>query len=650
MIKKEGSGNHTHNGNGGNGYNHNGNGNGEFSLKRLLFGSVRRQLFLAFSFILALMIILSVFSYILNDRISKKTIEIKDVEGPLELMAEQVIGYDAMLTGQAHASLLHAQKGEFVEVKEHQAEYDRVGILLDDLLKKQAYELLAKSTRSEEDKQKVYGYLEKLDELNIKLVELEVGAFDAMNKNDTQLAYSLIVMGKYHEYKMELADYYKLWADEEKRITLTYRENILKNSQSVFYTNFLLALLMIVSGLIVAYVISNSISKSLKKLYFSTQELERGNFATRVDIHSEDEFEELGKTFNKAAETLGRIDEERKQIDKIKTEFLSITSHELRSPMTPMRAQLQMLLENYFGKLNAKQKESLDVVLRNTERLDKIIVDFLEISRIEAARLKFSFVKGDISPMIKKVVKEIGEGFMPEKKIKIELNLGNIPIIECDPDRVSQALRNLLTHAVKFSKQNGRIIVSVGSKSGMLEFMVRDFGQGISREGQMKIFEPFFQEGGMYGREFGGTGLGLAISKGIVESQNGRIWFNSEKDKGTTFYFTLPFTPVKEMKPIKLLFSAKPEVDDKVKRAFIEFLGPVGEKEFEDLKTGNKINENEIIKYISEIAKKGILVGGGEEFKRRIRFIFGVSSRPELKKEESGKINLGSLKRRGLVK
>ena len=129
-----------------------------------------------------------------------------------------------------------------------------------------------------------------------------------------------------------------------------------------------------------------SISKPINVLYDSVLKLEKGDFKTRVDIRTGDELEELGDAFNKTTEALGLTEEERRQIDRTKTRFLSITSHELRSPMTPMKAQLQMLLGGYFGKLTKKQKDSVDIILRNTDRLDHIIVDFLEISRIESAR------------------------------------------------------------------------------------------------------------------------------------------------------------------------------------------------------------------------------------------------------------------------
>jgi signal transduction histidine kinase len=163
---------------------------------------------------------------------------------------------------------------------------------------------------------------------------------------------------------------------------------------------FLIILISIVNAGVIGFFVTRSISKPIKDLHKATLELEKGNYDVRIDIKTDDEISELGNAFNLTTAALGRLEKERKEIDNAKTEFLSITSHELRSPMTPMKAQLQMLQEGYFGKLNKKQKESLDIITRNSDRLDNIIVDFLEISRIEAARLKFNFKETDITQIL----------------------------------------------------------------------------------------------------------------------------------------------------------------------------------------------------------------------------------------------------------
>jgi len=356
---------------------------------------------------------------------------------------------------------------------------------------------------------------------------------------------------------------------------------------------------------VLVFFVSSKMTRPIRKLINVAEEMEKGNLKVRVDIKEKNEFKKLGDTLNKSIDALSKLDKERKEIDSAKTEFLSITSHELRSPMTPMKAQLQMILGEYFGKLNAKQKESLEIVLRNTNNLDRIIVDFLEVSRIEAARLKFKFVKTDLTKFIHRIVEEM-KGFMPEKKIKIDVKVGKLPIIEADPDRILQILRNLINNAKKFSPDNSTLTLTADLKDNMIEFSVKDQGIGVDLKNQRKIFEPFFQAEQTIYREHKGTGLGLAIVRGIVEAQEGRVWVESEKDKGTTFYFTIPLKPVKEIKPIKLLFSSEGKIQKQIKEMLINFLGPMGEQEFEHISI-SALNHKNVKSYLDNLLKKGII-------------------------------------------
>ncbi len=316
----------------------------------------------------------------------------------------------------------------------------------------------------------------------------------------------------------------------------------------------LVFLLAVFFAVFLALAMSKAVTSPLGKLFKATQRIEKGLFDTRVDIKTGDETQELGEAFNKMTAVLENTDKEHKQLEHAKTEFLSITSHELRSPMTPMKAQLQMLEKGFFGKLNKKQLNSVDIVLRNTERLDFIIQDFLEISRIEAARLKFRFEKTSLTKHVNRVIEEM-KGFLPEKNIEIVSEIPKLPSIEVDPNRVMQVLRNLLNNAKKFSPKGKKIFVKALAQGQEIRFMVKDQGIGILKKNQRRVFEPFFQEEQTIYRQYGGTGLGLTICKGIIESQGGSIWLESEKGKGTTIYFTVPFKPVKEIKPIKMLFS-----------------------------------------------------------------------------------------------
>jgi len=329
-------------------------------------------------------------------------------------------------------------------------------------------------------------------------------------------------------------------------------------------TAIVIITLIAIDAGVIGFLVSRSISKPIKELYKATKEVEKGNFNVRTDIKTNDEIQELSYAFNNTTAALGKMEEERRNIESAKTEFLSITSHELRSPMTPMKAQLQMLWNDYFGKLTQEQKESLLIVIRNADRLDKIIADFLEISRIEAARLKFVFKETNLKEIVMETV-ELMKGFAKEKNIELTTKIEQLPIIEVDPDRVSQVLRNLINNAIKFSHDNSEVEIGAEAKDDFVLFYIKDQGCGLSSENQIKVFEPFYQVEKTSCRKYGGTGLGLTICRGIVESQKGKIWVESKPGEGCTFYFTIPHKPVRETEPIKDLFSPRNLTQNKLK-------------------------------------------------------------------------------------
>jgi signal transduction histidine kinase len=396
----------------------------------------------------------------------------------------------------------------------------------------------------------------------------------------------------------------------------------------------IIVLLISVNTGLLGLVFSRSFTKPIKELHKAAQELEKGNFAIQTSIHTSDELAQLSEALNRSALALSKMEEERLQLDKAKSEFLSITSHELRTPITPLKAQLQMLQQEYFGKLTEKQKESLDIILRNAERLNKIIEDFLEISRIEAARLKFAFRKTDLRETIKETIGGM-EGFAREKNITLVTTHNELPIIEIDPDRVSQVLRNLVHNAIKFSPPDSSIEIKAETKKDHILFSVSDHGVGITPEDQIRVFEPFYQVEGTLNRNYGGTGLGLTICRGIIEAQKGKIWVEGKSSVGSTFYFTVPLTPVEEIEPIKVLFSSKIELEKKVKEEFTVALGPMGIVEFNELKNKHALGKQDLFEYIDTLEEQCILRHDhADEFKRNIGKVFGEEYRN--KENETG--------------
>lgn len=391
----------------------------------------------------------------------------------------------------------------------------------------------------------------------------------------------------------------------------------------------LIVVLIAANTMFIGFLISRSFSKPIRDLYHAALELEKGNFKVRTHISTNDELAQLSEAFNRSALALSKMEEERLNLDKSKSEFLSITSHELRTPITPLKAQLQMLQQEYFGKLTDKQKQSVEVILRNAERLNKIIEDFLEISRIEAARLKFVFKKTNISDIIRETV-EFMHGFAKEKNITLVTKCCELPTIEIDPDRVSQVLRNLVHNAIKFSPKDSDIEIDAQLQNHHILFIVRDKGIGLSTEDQIRVFEPFYQVEGSLSRNYGGTGLGLTICRGIIEAQKGKIWIESKKGVGSTFYFTVPLTPVYDIEPIKVLFSQKGDIENKIRKALMNTLGPMGEVEFNDLKNKHSLNKEDLFGYVTTLEKQRILrQTHAEELRRNIGNIFGEEKRKD---------------------
>jgi signal transduction histidine kinase len=249
----------------------------------------------------------------------------------------------------------------------------------------------------------------------------------------------------------------------------------------------------------------------------------------------------------KYAEEIRRQNIELKKLDKLKTTFLNITSHELRTPITPMKGYIQMLLQRRMGVTTKDQKNALEVVLRNINRLDNLIQDILDISRLESKTMKFHLGKTDISGLVEETTATMHPSATKKNIIinaEVERDLSDIVI---DRDRIKQVLLNLIDNAIKFSSKGGRIDVRVLKEKENILFEVQDFGRGIPKDKRNKVFDTFFQVDSSIDREVGGVGLGLSIARGIVVAHGGRIWVESGERKGSIFRFTLPIIPPEDI-------------------------------------------------------------------------------------------------------
>ena len=258
-------------------------------------------------------------------------------------------------------------------------------------------------------------------------------------------------------------------------------------------------------------------------------------------VHVDNKDEEL-RNFRTAIlnilEDISELNEKLKELDKLKDEFLNMTSHELKNPLTPVISYLDMLTKGSLGELSPKQKEALDIILRNTERLKRLIFDILDIAKLESKRMKFDMQKVDIVKIIKNSINDM-QPFAEEKKIKIMGKIGRLPTSIGDENRLQQVLTNLLNNAIKFSHERGKISVRAQKNGNKIIIGVKDNGVGIGKKDLPNMFKKFYQAPTNIQRK-SGTGLGLAICKGIIEAHRGKIWVGSKLGKGAKFSFTLP--------------------------------------------------------------------------------------------------------------
>ncbi|MCK5030884.1 MAG: PAS domain S-box protein, partial [Thermoplasmatales archaeon] len=233
-----------------------------------------------------------------------------------------------------------------------------------------------------------------------------------------------------------------------------------------------------------------------------------------------------------------------KKLDKLKSNFLNITSHELRTPMCSMKGYVQMLLKKTLGDITEEQKRGLMVILRNVDRLDNLIRDILDISRLESGTMKFIPEKTDISKMIFEIT-ETMKSTADLKNIQIDvISKDKIPELIIDQDRIKQVIMNLVENAIKFSPHDSKVNVRVRKLDNDVLFEIQDYGRGISKSKQKKVFETFYQVDSGMDRKYGGAGLGLPISRGIVLTHGGRMWVESKVGAGSTFRFTLPMRSI----------------------------------------------------------------------------------------------------------
>jgi len=232
--------------------------------------------------------------------------------------------------------------------------------------------------------------------------------------------------------------------------------------------------------------------------------------------------------------------ERTKELDRLKSEFVAVVSHEVRTPLTSIKGSLELLGDDRFLQLPPPQKELLGICQANTERLITLINDILDFSKLEASKLPMTMESVELKHVLSEVVENI-RNLAAMKKVEIDVRVDDSTgSVDADPMRVGQVVTNLVGNAIKFSPEGAHVEIFASGDESIVTVSVKDYGRGIAPRDLNRLFQRFAQLDSSTTRKAGGTGLGLVISKGIVEQHGGKIWVESALDQGSTFSFSLP--------------------------------------------------------------------------------------------------------------
>ncbi|MFH1282806.1 MAG: ATP-binding protein [bacterium] len=329
-------------------------------------------------------------------------------------------------------------------------------------------------------------------------------------------------------------------------------------------------ILLVISVLFLVFAIDRDLLLPLRKLTLATVAASHGDLRQEVDIDTGDELGILARSFNlmihdlrewrtkleqanfmleekvkERVQDLNKLNEELtntntqlNELNKVKTNFISMVSHELRTPLTAIKGFVSTLLREDIQIDKQTRDKYLRICDKESDRLGRLIDDLLNITSVESGKMELFYDKLDIE----KLVHECVEHFAPKlnnKKIALDFE-ESFPKVDADKDKIKRVVCNLLDNAIKYSPADGEITIAGRILEDEIEVSVEDRGMGISDAQLEKVFEKFYRIDDEINRKNPGTGLGLSISRAIIELHNGIIWSESEQNKGSRFVFTLP--------------------------------------------------------------------------------------------------------------
>ena len=368
------------------------------------------------------------------------------------------------------------------------------------------------TTVSDSDK-----FLKILDEMN----GLDIG----------EISYSTYIEnGEKHFVVFEkLPTFYWILVYDVPYSQLLYGETTLGNLKA---TLLVISLIVGAGGIGAVFVVSNRISRPIILLADSCKQQD-ANKLERIDLKTDDEINDVTNALNAMIKKVN-------EVGKMKEEFSSMVTHELKTPLTPILGWCQTLMNpKIMGELTDKQKNAIEKIQSNAERLRQLVGDILDAEKLDMEKMKFDYVEINITEFFTHLEDNL-QDTMKAKELEFNVLSDVDLVITSDKNRLEQVLSNIILNAVDFVNQKGRIDVNAKDSGNSVEFSVKDNGIGIPRSKINGLFKKFYQVDTSMTREHGGTGLGLAIVKGIVNGLGGKVWVKSKVKVGTTFYFTIP--------------------------------------------------------------------------------------------------------------
>lgn len=285
-----------------------------------------------------------------------------------------------------------------------------------------------------------------------------------------------------------------------------------------------------VAALVVSLFLSGRVVTPVRAMMSASQRIAAGHYEERVQDRGADELGQLAQSFNQMAAKL-------QQVESMRRQLIGDVAHELRTPLTAIKGSMEGLMD---GVLPASA-ETYHQIHQEADRLNRLVDDLQELSRVEAGAYEMDLHPVDISSLVKTVVKRLG-GQFEEKDVKLTVDLPpDLPLIQADDDRMIQVLTNLISNALRYTPEGGEVTLHASKSGNQIQVTVKDTGVGIPPEHLAHIFTRFYRVDKSRSRQAGGSGIGLTIAKYLVEAHGGRIWVESGgQDQGSVFTFTLP--------------------------------------------------------------------------------------------------------------